>query len=339
MKLIDIDLDDDRVQFVEAKPAGWAGHIKVNDLFRALEENDIPPQLWPNLPSDNKCLQRAMEDNRPRGRRHLVRPLKKAKGWSLVIENAEALDLERAEELARVGAEDAIGDSHAVEITGKVMRGEGDGHVSTVQITPPSHPLTPMIKESFKFFRGTDDFNLGVFKCSEDLSVWFSQTIIPWVSAVSTRSRGGSYYVLKGEPLDRLRRACAALESVSEYTVKEHKLPNGDVLNQTHTVVGGRIILKPEVCTVASVEILLDSVVNNIDKELDKLDEKLRTKDLGTRALSTQMKAVDSLAAMLTQYERVLGVGLDDVRARLAESKAGVGMAQLTLEANKDKDD
>lgn len=336
MNIEELSVDDPRVMFVEAKPSGWAGYVKVNDFYRALHDAGVPPELWPNLPTDNKCLARGMQDIRPGGRRHLVRPLPKARGWALVIEHGEGLDLEVAEELKRVGAESEIEESHTVEITAKVLREETDAHMSTLRITPEDHPAVSLIKEAYRFHRGTDDENLGQFMCSEDLSVWFSQTVVPWVRAVSTRSRGGSYYVLR-EHMPRMKAVVQAIESVSTYktdVIKE--LTSGTQLKRTKVLKGGRIVLKPEVPTSAAIEILIDSVVNEMDREIDKLDEKLRSGELGGRALDTQATYVDQLGSKLKEFEDLLGVGLLDVRDRLAEAEAGVGMAKLKVEAEKE---
>lgn len=336
MNVEDLSIDDPRVSFVEVKPAGWAQYIKVNDLYKALNEANVPPAVWPGLPSDNKCCGRGLKDIRPEGRRHLVRPLPKSRGWALVIENGEALDLEAAEELRRLGADEDVEDSHKVEITVKVQRAEDDEHVSSLLITPDDHPAAPMIREAFRFHRGTDDENMGMFMCSEDLSVWFSQIIMPWCRAVSTRSRGGSYYVLR-EHFSKLKAVSDAISAVSEYKSEVIKqLPNGKNLCRTKVLTGGRIIVKPEVPTSAAVEILIDSVVNEMDREIDKLDERLRAGSLGTRALDTQASRVGTLGDKLKEFEDLLGVGLTDVRDRLAESEAGVGLAKLKVEAEKE---
>ena len=167
--------------------------------------------------------------------------------------------------------------------------------------------------------------------------MWFSQTIIPWVRGVATRSRGGTYYVIRGERLHRLEKVCRALENVSTYKLTDIVLPNGETITRTKTLQGGRIILKPELCTTAAIEILIDSVVNEMDREMDKLDSKLREGKMGGRALDTQANVVDMMGDKLKDFEDLLGVGLTDVQDRLEESKSGVGMAKLKVEAEKDK--
>lgn len=343
MELFDIDIHDDRVQFVEAKPAGWAGYVPVADLYQALDEQEVPPQMWPSPPTDNKCLERAMQDLRE-NRSYLVRPLTKGRGWSLVVENPEALDLEAREELERLGVGADAEEDYKVELTAKVERAEDDAHVSTLRVTPQDHPGVPLVREAFRYHRGTDDEHRGMFKCSQDLSVWFSQSVIPWVRGVAARSRGGSYYVMKGQMLTRLESIAKALEQVSTFVKEPVKDPdggyfhmaNGKVLNRTKTVTGGRIIMEPKLAMPATIEVLIDSLVNEMDKELDILDEKIRSGKLGTRALDTQASKVEEYGSKLRQFEELLGVGLEDVRSRLKESEAGVGMAKLKVEAEKE---
>lgn len=344
MELFNIDIHDKRVQFVEAKPAGWAGYVPVAKFYEALEEQGVPPQMFPNIPTDNKCLERAMQDLRE-NRSYLVRSLTKGRGWSLVVENPEALDLEAREELERLGVGDDAEEDYTVELTAKVERAEDDAHVSTLRIIPEDHPGAPLVREAFRYHRGTDDEHRGMFKCSQDLSVWFSQNVIPWVRGVATRSRGGSYYVMKGDTLTRLESVAKALEQVSTF-VKEpvknadgtfFRTSDGKVLNRTKTVTGGRIIMEPKLATPATIEVLIDSLVNEMDKELDVLDEKIRSESLGVRALDTQSRKVEEHSKKLRQFEELLGIGLEDIRSRLQESESGIGMAKLKVEAEKEE--
>ena len=139
------------------------------------------------------------------------------------------------------------------------------------------------------------------------------------------------------EHFARIKAVTTAVEAVSTYKVEVIKeLPDGGQLKRTKVLTGGRIVLKPEVPTHAAVEILIDSIVNEMDREIDSLDGKIRGGDLGTRGLDTQATKVDTLGDKLKEFEDLLGVGLTDIRGRLAESEAGVGMARLKIEADKD---
>ena len=341
MDILDnVELSDPRVAFAEVKPAGWAGYISATKLYAALDEQGVPPELWPNRVTDGKCLQRSFEDCRPKGKRWMTRPLSKGKGWANVLENPSALDLEWIEEMRRCGAtEEELAEyasASSVKITGKVERALTDAGLSTLRITPEDHPMVPQLKDTYAYHRGTGDADLGMFKCSEDLSVWFSQTIIPWVKAVATRGRGGTYYVLRSH-FAQIQAVQAALESVSSYKHEEIKeLPNGKKIYRTTVTFGGRLLMKAELPTIAAVEILVNSVITTCEKKLDILDEKLREGTFGGRALSTKAEDVDKYGAFLKEFEDELSFSLDTMRERIAESEAGVGMAQLKLQAEKD---
>jgi len=328
--MFDINIHDDRVLFVEAKIAGWSGYIKVNDFYDALLEAGVPRPLWPSAPTDNKCLERGMKDLQ--GPRKLVRPLAKGRGWSLVVEDADALDLERPDD-----EEDDERNAHKIEVTAKVERAEDDNHVSTLRITPESHPAVPLIRDAFQFHRGTDDENLGMFKCAQDLSMWFTRTIVNWCNGVATRSRGGSYYVTKGENLNRLEKAVDALNKVSSFDTTPITLSSGQTVHHNKVSVGGRIVLKPEIGSAVAIECLIDSVIADCDKACDEMDDKLRSGSLKIRGLEAQAKHAEELEAKLKQFEDLLGVGLEDTRGRIGELVAANGLTRLRLEAERDK--
>lgn len=324
--ITNIPLDDDRVLFVEAKPSGWAGDLPIKTLLDALEAHDVPPEVWPSTPSDNKCLERALHSMR--SRRSLVRPLPKNKGWSLILENAEDLDLERPE--------DSDGrHSHKVELTCKIEQSEFEHGGTTVRVTPAEHPAVPLIKQEYVRYRGEGDRE-GLFKCSQDLSYWFSQTIIPWCHGVATRSRGGSYYIMKGQYLDRLLRVVGALEDASEFTTETITV-SGEPVALTKVALGGRIILKPEVATTTTIEILIDNIINECDKACDQLSEKLEKGNLGVRALKTQKTEANKTLEKLKEYESLLDMNLSDVKDRIQEVSTGIGMAELKLLGEKDE--
>lgn len=319
---LNIDINHPDVLCVEARPAGWAGEISVRKLFDALKNNDIPPQVWPSRPTDNKCLERALASLRDR--RSLVRPLPKGRGFSLVLESPDNLDLE-----------DNHGSAHTVEITAKVQRGEFDHSVATIKVTPEDHPAVPLIKAQYEYYRGAGGDDEGLFKCAQDLSHWFSQVIVSWCHGVATRSRGGSYYIMKGVYLDRMIRVQKALEEASVFEDRQIPL-NGQTVTVPRVVQGGRIILKPEVGSAAAVEILVDQLIEECDKTCDDLAAKLSDRKLTVRGLETQKSMADDVREKLSQFEQLLGTQLEDVRARLEEVTAGVTMAEVRIFAEKD---
>lgn len=336
--LTEVSLDDERVAFVEAKIAGWAGDMPVERLFTALRDNDIPEKVWPSLPSNNRCLERALSSLR--SKRSLIRPLPGGGGWSLVLEAADRLDLnECAWEMVPAAMEETMAVSyggketprtaHTIELTCRMEKQKDVSAVSCIRVTPEEHPSVPLIKQEFERYRGEDE-QTGLFKCSQDLSQWFSQTIVPWCRGVATRSRGGSYYIMKGQYLDRIRRVCNALDQASEVSSR-NLMVSGQLISLHKVHCGGRIVLKPEIPTTAAVEILIDNIIDESDKACDQLAVGLTDGTMGQRALSTRRTQAEDALQKLEEYETLLDTNLVDVKARLEEVRAGVGMAELRL--------
>lgn len=304
----EMDLSDDRVAFVEAKPGGWAGTISVEDLHQSLDLAGVPKDKWPSEPTANKCLERAVNGQK-HNRRTLIRPLPKGKGWSLVYEDGEELEL-RDNQMKQT--------AHTVDMTCRVKK---VNDVEYVEITPWDHPLASSVKQEFAQWQGT-------FKCSQDLSIWFSQTVIPWCNGVATRARGGSYYILKGDALSRIRKIDRALERVS-HCYSTPLTVGGTTINITRVEQGGRIILKPEVASAAAVEILIDNFVSECDKVCDTVGERIEKGSLGHRALSTQQNTATAQVTKLKLFEEVLDTKLDELRDRLEETESAAGLAAL----------
>jgi len=308
----EMDLSDDRVAFVEAKPGGWAGTISVEDLHQSLDLAGVPKEKWPSEPTANKCLERAVNGQK-HSRRTLIRPLPKGKGWSLVYENENELNLEDS---GTPSAGNRF--AHVVDMTCRVKK---VNDVEYVEVTPWDHPFASAVKHEFAQWQGT-------FKCSQDLSIWFSQTVIPWCNGVATRARGGSYYILKGDALSRIRKIDRALERVS-HCYSTPLTVGGTTINITRVEQGGRIILKPEVASAAAVEILIDNFVSECDKVCDTVGERIEKGSLGHRALSTQQSTATAQVTKLKLFEEVLDTKLDELRDRLEETESAAGLAAL----------
>jgi hypothetical protein len=312
----DISVDDARVAFVEARPVGWAGFVKVEDFHEALKAQGVPEKLWPSKPTNNKRLERAIKAQKD-SRRVLIRPLAKGKGWSLVTEAAEELELE---------GEERHKTAHSVDLTCTVKTVNDTPYVES---TPWDHERVPSIKQDFTYFE-------DVFKCSEDLSQWFSRTIIPWCRGVATRSRGGTYYVLKGANLERLKNVADALDTVSTSRNSPFKV-SGKTINVTTVHNGGRIILKPEVASETAVEILMDNFISECELVATTVGNQASNTKLGHRALTTQKDSATTQIDKLTLLEDVLDTKLDKLRDKLGEAKDEVGMAALAALAKEDE--
>lgn len=314
----DISLDDDRVAFVEARPEGWAGYIKVEELHKALEAEGIPKKMWPSKPTPGKRLERAMRAQKD-SRRVLIRPLNKAKGWSLVVEDDMELELAGYERHKT---------AHSVDLTCVVKQ---INNIPYVEATPWDHDRVNSVKQEFSRFE-------DVFKSSEDLSQWFSRTIIPWCRGVATRSRGGSYYVMKGDSLDRVRKVSKALAAVS--ITYETPMTVGDkTINLTKVGVGGRIILKPEVASDTAVEILVDNFIHECEQITASIKERVSNGSLGYKALTTQKGMATDQLSKLEAFEDLLDTKLDTLRESLGDAKEEAGMAALAALAKKEARD
>lgn len=307
LKLENISLSDERVAFVEAKPVGWSDYLPVSRLFGALQHCNVPESVWPPIPSPHRCLERAVHSLK--GPRSLIRPLAKIKGWSLVLEDTAHLDKDTEE--------DGVS-SHTVDLTCKLDK-EGDS--ITLKITPSNHPAADHIRKEFERHQE------GLFKCSQDLSQWFSRVIIPWCAGVPTRARGGSYYIMKGEPLDKVRKVAKALDLASR--ISNSPLKVGDFMINRQTVMqGGKIILKPEIASVQAIEIVIDNLVAECDRVCDQIEEDIHT-DLGKRALASRRQQTRETLNKLSTYEKLLDTNLVDVRERLNELQNGIGVMEL----------
>jgi hypothetical protein len=310
-----ISLDDERVAFVEASPSGWAGYIKVEEFHQALKDARVPEKMWPAKPTIHKRLERAMK-----AQRHstdiLIRPLSQSKGWSLVVEDGKELELEGDEKHKT---------AHSVDLTCRVKL---VNDLALIEAVPWDHPNVKSIREEFSRFE-------DVFKCSEDLSHWFSQKIVPWCRGVATRSRGGSYYIMKGDDLNRIRKVSTALAAVSE--TFEIPIKVGDThVNLTKVGQGGRIILKPEVASTAAVEILMDNFITECGQVTDSISAKAKAGKIGKRALTTQQGLATDQLDKLEAFEELLDTKLDIYRDSLNEAKEEVGMAALFALSSED---
>lgn len=303
----DISLDDERVAFVEASPHGWAGFVNVEKLHKALENAGIPEKLWPSEPTTSKRLERAMKAQKAKN--ILIRPLSRGQGWSLVLEDGKELEL---------AGDEKHKTAHSVELTCRVKKVNDTPYVEAV---PWDHPNVAAIKQDFERFE-------DVFKCSEDLSIWFSRTIVPWCRGVATRARGGSYYIMKGDSLDRIRKVSAALADVSS-TYDTPIAAGGKTINITKVYEGGRIVLKPEVASAAAVEILVDNFINECEQVSDTISYKAKNGKLGERALHTQKGLCTDQLDKLEAFEELLDTKLDNLTDKLNEAKEEVGMAAL----------
>ena len=284
-----------------------AGDVDCVRLLAALKEAEVPEHLWPKEPSEHVVLGRALRECA--GREDRVEPIRD--GWCLTMVNREKLDLEDPSNTGH--------DAHQVCVTAKVML-VGDAKV--VRVTPEDSPHAALIQHEYERAR-------TLFKASEDLSRWLSQTVVPWVGGVAAKARGGSYYVMKGVGLERIKAIKAALDSVSTVTWQEFKL-TGQGETETFklpTVLNGTaVVLKPEFAGLDAVRLMLNGLIEECDDTCDALATKLNG-SLGERALNTQIDIAVQLETKLQNYSTALGIDLGDMVSRLSELKGGLGIA------------
>ena len=309
--ILNTSLDDEGVVAGHVHPA-WAGNLSQEKVYEALKAHDIPENVWPKPPNDHKCLQRALDQLRRRGKDRIE--ALPGKGWALTVVDPEKLDLENPEN-------DGKG-AHTVTFTAKVIS-EGDS--TYVRVTPSDRP------DIAAFVRGQFEYERTRFSCAKDFSPWFSNTIIPWCQGVAARARGGSWFVPQGEALNRLRRVQAALNSVSEYTWRSVSLRSGEAIEIPSVHVGGLITIEPRMAELGAIQTLLGNLIEDTDGVCDDIHANLTSGNVGRRSLNAQRKKAWELEGKLQQYSDSLGVDLKDLTARLEEIKCAIGMAEAAL--------
>ena len=310
MQITQTDLHHESVVCAEAK-FSHAGYLKQEVLLEALKQVGIPNNKLPAIPSDHVTLGRAVAAIA--GRKDRVETT--GDGWSLTVVDPEKLDLEKD---GNTGT-----DAHTVCLTAKVLLA---GDVRQLRITPEDHPCAALIRFEW-------DKQQNLFKCSDDISKWLSKVIIPWVGAVASGSRGGSYYVPKGTGLDNMIKVKEVLDSVSARTHKSFQVTGTTQVISLDQVVQGTIVsLKPEFAELDAIRLLLNGIIEETDKLSDELFEKLgQAKDgeLQERAVKTQVARAAQMKEKLVSYSTALGIDLADLHSRLDEVSGNLDMFVL----------
>lgn len=318
------DLSDTRIAAIEVTPM-WAGDMRISDVDDALKTYGIVDDLMPRAPSRATCMRRAFDECAPRGAR--IDPLPKGMGVTMSLKDVTMLDLEAL--AAQAGGVVREAASYHATFTAKILVQNVNGtEIEQLSFSPDDHPMIPLVREMYRVKREQ-------YKASEDLSVWFSQTIIPAVGGVGKRSRGGVYYVAAYRK-DIIVQVAQAMELLSQSTIIDRtvagvKVP---VHRLTH---GGKICIEPRYADdAAAMEIMIDGVIRDADSTLDDLSASLEVADgkrpLGKRALATKREACASLEAQMLAWENVCSVSLDLLRNRVAELQNAIGMAELAAD-------
>lgn len=152
---------------------------------------------------------------------------------------------------------------------------------------------------------------------SEDTAGWLCE-MVRHVKAVPLRDTGGVYFVPR-QTLGLWRNIVTALRKSSATYVAEI----------------------PALKSSEAVDTILDSLQREADQFLGTMEQELKraaeNKDgMGSRAIQTRVGRCESTAEKLGVYEKLLGIKLDNVRARLEALQANLAAAALIAHANED---
>lgn len=318
-----VSFDDPRIAAIEVTPM-WAGDLDVAEVDSALKAAGVPDEALPKVPSRAAAMRRAVEEIAPRGAK--IDTLPKGMGVTMSLKDVGRLDLE-ALSAASGGAVREAASYHAT-LTAKVNVQNVNGtEIESVSFSPEDHPMVPLLREVYASKKGQ-------YKASEDLSVWFSQTIIPAVGGIGKRSRGGVYYVPSARR-GLLLSVARGLETVSSTHTVDRQVAGKSfpvhILDR-----GGKLCLEPRYADDASaMEILVDGVIRDADTTLDGLAAELSEGTLGLRALRTKKSEAERIEREIATWEQVASVSLDLLRNRVEELRAAIGTAELAAEAAK----
>lgn len=318
------DLSDSRIAALEVTPL-WAGSLSIQSVDDAFLAAGLPKELLPRTPSRATCMKRAFEHVAPRGAR--IDPLPKSLGVAMSLKDVAMLDLEAL--ASATGTEVKSAASYNATLTAKILVVHTNGmDIETLTFTPHDHPMVPLVTETYRAMREQ-------YKASEDLSVWFSQTIIPGVRGVGKRSRGGVYYITANHK-DLILKVAKALDTVSTSSVIDREV-NGVKCPVTRLTHGGKLCIEPRYADdAACMEIMIDGVIRDADTSLDELAAALEPGDgkkpLGKRGLASKREECLQLESQIKLWESVCSVSLPLLQNRLLEIQAGIGTAELAAE-------
>lgn len=318
------DFNDPRIAVIETTPM-WAGDLSIQTVDDALKAEGLDAKLLPAQPSRSICMRRAFQSCAPRGAR--IDPLPAGMGVAMSLKDVNMLDLEALAQ--QQGKEVRESASYRATLTAKILVENIQGtEIETLTFTPHDHPMVDLVREVYKAKRDQ-------YKASEDLSVWFSQTIIPSVGGVGKRSRGGVYYVPASRK-DDLMKVASALNKLSQSSAINREVAGVSipVYQLTH---GGKLCMEPRYADdSAAMEILIDGVIRDTDSIIDGIADTLEVKDgkkpLGKRGLATKKREAASIEAQLASWEQVCSVSLPLLHNRLSEVQNAIGTAELAAE-------
>lgn len=318
------DLSDTRIAAIEVTPM-WAGTMLITDVDAALKNAGLVNELLPAAPTRGVCMRRAFDHCAPRGAR--IDGLPKGSGVAMSLKDVTQLDLEAlAAQTGNVVREAA---SYHATLSVKILVVNANGsETETLTFSPADHPMVPLVVATYRAMREQ-------YKASEDLSVWFSQTVIPAVGGVGKRSRGGVYYV-PAHRKDTLVRIAEAFETLS-VAEEVPRTVAGVSCPVQRLARGGKLCLEPRYAEdQAAMEILIDGVIRDTDSTIESLSDALTVEEgkrpLGKRALTTKRNEALKLEKEMKAWETMTSVSLDLLRNRLVEVQNALAQAELALD-------
>lgn len=121
-------------------------------------------------------------------------------------------------------------------------------------------------------------------------------------------------------------------------------LPRGSIGRWMSLVEGLNAAGRPMVmgswttsATSVSIQSTIDSVGAHVDRKCDELLASITSGSLGLRALDTKTNEAMELVAQLTEYEKVLGQGLENLKAKVLDVKTASVQAAMVAHAAKEE--
>lgn len=172
--------------------------------------------------------------------------------------------------------------------------------VGRVVVEPQGHPLTQEIMAAFAG-------HLENLKTT-DVSGWLS-SLVRHLGAVALRDGGGVYFIPR-DKLDAWRKMVGVVRSVSSHGIYE----------------------VPALLASEAVALVLRSIEYEAQAEAEAMEQKL-DKELGARALETQVVRCSDVEKKVSGYEALLGTSMEVLKQRLSTLRSRLSEAALAAQA------
>jgi hypothetical protein len=261
-----------------------SGEVSRQALAAAWEEAGLAEDLLPVGCTPGAALRRAIV--KFSHGRQMVRPLGDRLSFAIVVERVTGIAIDD-------GTEQEL----AYETIARVSMGEDD------KLVCKGDPkICAAVTAGYEAALGTYDAN--------DISMWMSGRLLPYVQAVSLRDKGGIYFVPRAT-VDTWRAIVGLIRGVSAHTVFE----------------------VPAMSSNEAVAAILDAISREAQEAAEAMETELIEQDLSAKVLRNRVVKLDKVAAKVATYEALLGTSLDALRARLEALNAQMAAAIFSAEA------